>query len=71
MEKVGTSPSAAEATIGLIEGNPIYGTIMERRPEALADIKKAVAAAIAKELGDKPVHCPERALVFSARRPGA
>lgn len=41
---------------------------MERRPEALADIKKAVAAAIAKELGDRP-QCPERALVFSARRP--
>lgn len=70
VEKVGTSPSADDATIGLVEGNPIYGTIMERRPEALADIKKAVAAAIAKELGDKPVRCPERALVFSTRRPG-
>lgn len=69
VEKVGTSPSAADATIGLIEGNPIYGAIMERRPDALADIKKAVAAAIAKELGDNPVRCPESALVFSARRP--
>lgn len=71
VEKVGTSPSAADATIGLIEGNPIYGAIMERRPEALEDIKKAVAAAIAKELGDNPVRCPESALVFSARRPAA
>ena len=71
VEKVGISPSAADATIGLIEGNPIYGTIMERRPEALADIKKAVASAIAKELGDNPVRCPENALVFSARRPAA
>jgi ubiquinone/menaquinone biosynthesis C-methylase UbiE len=68
VEKVGTSPSAAEATIGLVEGNPIYAAIMERRPDALEDIKKAVAAALAKELGDKPVRCPERALVFSARR---
>ena len=70
VEKVGTSPSAADATRGLIEGNPIYSAIMERKPEALADIKKAVAAAIAKELGDNPVRCPESALVFSARRPG-
>jgi len=69
VEKVGTSPSADDATIGLIEGNPIYGAIMERRPEALPDIKKAVAAAIAKELGDNPVRCPESALVFSAHRP--
>ncbi len=69
VDKVGTSPSADEAAIGLVEGNPIYDTIMARRPEALGDIKKAVAAAIAKELGDKPVRCPERALVFSAHRP--
>lgn len=69
VEKVGASPSAADATIGLVEGNPIYGAIMERRPDALAEIKKAVAAAIAKELGDNPVRCPESALVFSARRP--
>jgi hypothetical protein len=42
---------------------------MERRPEALGDIKQAVAAAIAAELGDHPVTFPLRALVFSARRP--
>ena len=71
VEKVGTSPAADEAAIGLIEGNPIYSTIMERRPEALAQIKAVVAAAIAKELGDNPVRCPERALVFTARRAGS
>jgi len=42
---------------------------MERRPEALAEIKQAVAAAIAAELGDHPVTSPLRAIVFSARRP--
>ena len=69
LEKFGTGPSAADAARGLIEGNPILGAIMERRPEALGDIKQAVAAAIAAELGDHPVTFPLRALVFSARRP--
>ena len=46
--KVGTSPSAPDATIGLIEGNPIYAEIMQRRPEALADIKSAVARNLAE-----------------------
>ena len=69
LEKSGTSPSAADAARGLIDGNPILGAILERRPEALGDIKQAVAAAIAAELGDHPVTVPLRALVFSARRP--
>ena len=69
LEKTGTSPSAADATTGLIDGNPILGAIMERRPEALVEIKRAVAAAVAAELGDRPVRCPLRAIVFSATRP--
>jgi SAM-dependent methyltransferase len=69
LEKTGTSPSAADAATGLIEGNPILDAIMERRAEALADIKRAVAATIADELGDPPVRIPLRAFVFSARRP--
>ena len=69
VEKVGGSPSAAEAAIGLVEGNPVYGTIMERRPDALPDIKAAVARNVAAELGDHPVRCPLSAFVFSARRP--
>lgn len=69
LEQTGRSPSAADAATGLIEGNPILGAIMERRPGALPEIKRAVAARIAAELGDHPVRCPLRALVFSARRP--
>lgn len=71
LEKSGASPSSADAATGLIEGNPILGAIMERRPEALGEIKQAVAAAIASELGDRPVTVPLRAIVFSARRPEA
>ena len=68
--KEGESPSAAEAAIGLIEGNPVHGEIMQRRPEALEPIKAAVAERLAAELGDRPLRAPLRAIVVSARRPG-
>jgi len=67
--KDGQSPSAADAAIGLVEGNPVYGEIMQRRPEALAEIEAAVAANLARELGDRPLRAPLRALVATARRP--
>jgi hypothetical protein len=42
---------------------------MQRRPEALAEIEAAVAANLARELGDRPLRAPLRALVATARRP--
>jgi ubiquinone/menaquinone biosynthesis C-methylase UbiE len=69
VRRIGISPSAAEAAIGLIEGNPVYNAIMDRRPEALGDIKAAVITNLAAQLGDHPLRCHLRALVFSARRP--
>ncbi len=69
VEKTGASASSAEATTGLIDGNPILDAIMDRRPEALGDIKRATAAAIAAELGDPPARIPLRAIVLSACRP--
>jgi SAM-dependent methyltransferase len=68
-EGAGVSPSTRDAAIGLIEGNPIYLDIMQRRPDALADIKAAVARSLAAGLGDHPLRCPLRAIFFSARRP--
>ena len=65
----GTSPSAEDAAFGLIHGNPIYGEIMARRPDELESVKAAVATNIRAELGDRPVRCPLRALVFQATRP--
>jgi ubiquinone/menaquinone biosynthesis C-methylase UbiE len=66
--KTGTSPSAAEAAIGLIEGNPIGREIVERRADAVPEIERAVAARIIAEIGDRPVRAPLSAVVFSARR---
>jgi ubiquinone/menaquinone biosynthesis C-methylase UbiE len=67
--KEGKSASAADAAIGLIEGNPVFGEIMQRRPEALPEIKAAVAARLARELGDQPLRAPLRAIVATGRRP--
>jgi ubiquinone/menaquinone biosynthesis C-methylase UbiE len=69
VDQTGTSPSAEDAATGLLEGNPIRDAIVARRAEALPEIKRALAARIAAELGDRPVRVPLRALVFSARRP--
>jgi ubiquinone/menaquinone biosynthesis C-methylase UbiE len=65
----GESATAADAATGLVEGNPVYGEIMQRRPQALGDIEAAVAANLARELGDRPLRAPLSALVASARRP--
>ena len=67
--KQGESPSATDAATGLLEGNPVYGEIMQRRPEALAAMKAAVAARLAQEFGDRPLRAPLSALVATAQRP--
>lgn len=69
VEKTGTSPTAADAAIGLIEGSPVMAEITNRRPEALPEIKAALARNLAERLGDRPLRCRGRAIVFSARRP--
>jgi hypothetical protein len=71
VEKTGASPSAPDAATGLIEGNPILGEIMKCRPEALPEIKTALARQIARRLGDQPVRCALRAHVFTAHRPAS
>lgn len=68
VSKLGTGPSAADAAIGLIEGNPVYVDIMNRRPDAVSEIETAVARRIAAELGD-PVRAPLRAHVICAQKP--
>lgn len=69
VDRTGESPSALEAAVGLIEGNPIYQDIMDRRPDALADIEAAVAGRLRAEFGEGPLRAPLRAVFFSARRP--
>ena len=61
------SPSAAELSNGLVKGTPVIGVINERRPSELENIRKAVADAVAKEMGD-PVRGTMQALVIEATK---
>ena len=67
----GLSPSAGELAIGLVEGNPTGTTIRERGGIPVGEVIEAVAAAVAREFGDRPVRLPLKALVVSARADAA
>lgn len=69
VDKQGSSPTAADAATGLIEGNPVYNAIMQRSPEALGRIEAALARNLVVAFGDRPMRCPLRAFVFTATRP--
>ena len=67
LPKTGTSPSAADAAKGLIEGNPVVAEI-HKRAGSVPAIEAALATAIARKCGDSPVRSNLQALVCSARR---
>jgi hypothetical protein len=69
VERTGESPSAADAAIGLVDGNPLCVEIMDRRPEALGEVRAAVAKNLAAQLGDRPMRTPLHAFFFVARKP--
>ena len=63
----GQSPTAHELATGLIEGNPVGAGIRERGGVTAGTVIETVAAALAREFGDRPARVPLRALVVSAR----
>jgi ubiquinone/menaquinone biosynthesis C-methylase UbiE len=65
--KTGTSPSAADAAKGLVEGNPVIVEI-DQRGGSVQAIEAALADAIAMKCGDNPVRIKLQALVCSARK---
>src|SRR5262249_14116950 len=68
LAKQGTSPSAADAAIGVITGTPILGGIMEGGPDSLEAIRQATAAVVAAGPEDLALRIPLTAFVFRARR---
>ena len=68
VEKEGVSPSAKAAAIGIVEGNPIYNHIMQRDPNLVEVIRKAVEQKIAEAYGNAPLKTPLRAWVFEAQK---
>jgi SAM-dependent methyltransferase len=64
--KSGTCSFAKDAATGLVEGNPIIGQILERKPADVSVIVETVATAIRSRCGDAPVQSKMQALVWSA-----
>ena len=61
------SPSAQDAALGLVTGNPVILDVTERATAPAEEIVAAVAQALAAEGGDTPLRLPMRALVFLAQ----
>ena len=68
VEKVGISPSAKEAAIGIVEGNPIYGHIIEKDLKLVDVIRTAVEQKIAEAFGERPLKSPLKAWVVEATK---
>ena len=68
VEKTGISPSAKETAIGIVEGNPIYGHIIERDPKLVDTIRTAVEQKIAEAFGSSPLKSPLKAWVVEATK---
>lgn len=65
--KEGTSPSARDLTKGIVEGNPVYLSIMERIPSLLEKIKVDVNNKLVEKFGE-PVKSPLEAWVVEASK---
>jgi ubiquinone/menaquinone biosynthesis C-methylase UbiE len=64
----GSSPSAAEAAIGLVEGSPVIGFILEKAPGKRAAIREKVEKEIAARFGSKPLQSSLEAWVIQASK---
>ena len=68
VEKEGISPSAKEAAVGIVEGNPIHDRIIEKDPKLVDVIRTAVEQKISEEFGSSPLKSPLRAWVIEATK---
>jgi len=69
VSKAGQSKNAAGLAKGMIQGNPIYLSIIEKDPALIEPIENSVAARLAKEFGDDPLKSPLTAWVCDAHKP--
>jgi ubiquinone/menaquinone biosynthesis C-methylase UbiE len=60
--------NAADASIGIVEGNPIYGFIREHDPLLLNTIRSAVQKKISEKYGGDPLKAPMKAWVVTAMK---
>lgn len=63
--KTGYAPSASEAALGLVSGNPIADAIRARDPSRLEPVRERIAERLTTLFGDGELHIPLRAIVAS------
>jgi hypothetical protein len=68
LDRVAESPSAADAAIGLVRGNPLIAAMGERGVADAETIVQAVDDALSQSFGDHPLRFPTRVRVVSAWR---
>lgn len=66
--KQGTTPRAAVAAQGFIQGLPIYMIIKKKDPALVELIQEALEKELIKELGDVPMETPLYTLVITAEK---
>jgi SAM-dependent methyltransferase len=68
VKKQGIGSSASDLAKGIVEGNPVYLSIIERIPSSLNNIKEDVQKKLTEKFGAKPVKSPLQAWVVEANK---
>ena len=63
VKKEGVSPSAADLAKGIVDGNPIYLTIVERDPSLINTIKEHIQKVLTAKFGANTIKSPMQAWV--------
>jgi hypothetical protein len=64
----GRSPSASDAAIGLVGGNPVINAIRERAPELVSTVEKRTRERLAERFGAAQIEVPLRAHLLTASK---
>jgi SAM-dependent methyltransferase len=64
----GRSPSAGEAAIGLVRGNPVVNAIRERAPELLETVETRTRERLVERFGAREIRAPIQAHVLTATK---
>jgi SAM-dependent methyltransferase len=64
----GRSPSAGDAAIGLVGGNPVINAIRERAPELVSSVEERTRERLAERFGKGEIKVPLRAHVLTASK---
>ena len=68
VDKVSMSPTAKEATYGLVQGGSVYNEIMKRNPAWIDEIKATVEKELTEKYGASQMAAPMRALITESKK---